>query len=130
MRRQRLGAGIVGAVAGVLTALSLAHLAHGICVVTGASTWECWSMAIGIDLGFVALEVSNLTSGEVARKKVERWVRWATAGTLLGSAALNALAFGAQSEGMMVWPAALIGFAIPALIYVMTRVGTTVWLSR
>jgi hypothetical protein len=44
------------AVASTLTALSLTHLAHGISIVTAAPRWENWAMAIGIDLGFVALE--------------------------------------------------------------------------
>jgi hypothetical protein len=30
-----------------LTALSLSHLAHGVEIVTGSSTWESWAMAIG-----------------------------------------------------------------------------------
>ena len=53
-RRQQWSAVTVALVAVVLTALSLSHLAHGIELVTRAPAWEAWSMAIGIDLGFVA----------------------------------------------------------------------------
>jgi hypothetical protein len=54
--RQSDAAIAIGGVGVTLVTLSLNHLAHGIELVTGAPTWEAWAMAIGIDLGFVALE--------------------------------------------------------------------------
>jgi hypothetical protein len=59
LRRQAAAAAGVGGVACVLTALSLNHLARGIGMVTGAAEWEAWSMAAGIDLGFVSLELAQ-----------------------------------------------------------------------
>lgn len=40
------------------TALSLSHLAAGIAIVTSARPWEARAMAVGIDLGFVTLELA------------------------------------------------------------------------
>jgi hypothetical protein len=37
------------AVAGILLALSLSHLAAGLALVTGAGPFDGWLMAIGID---------------------------------------------------------------------------------
>jgi hypothetical protein len=50
------------AVALVLLGLSLPHLAGGIALVTGAASFDGWAMAIGIDLGFVALELAVLVA--------------------------------------------------------------------
>src|ERR1700757_5523057 len=50
------------AVALVLLALSLSHLAAGIALVTGAEPTDGWLMAIGIDLGFIALELAVLAA--------------------------------------------------------------------
>jgi hypothetical protein len=60
LRRQAVAAVGVGGVACVLTALSLNHLARGIGMVTGSAEWEAWSIAAGIDLGFVSLELAQL----------------------------------------------------------------------
>src|SRR5258706_14322249 len=86
LRRQAGTAVAVGLVAVTLTALSLSHLAHGITIVTGAEQWEAWAMSIGIDLGFVALELSQLAIGDRVRKQVARFARPAILGTLAGSA--------------------------------------------
>ena len=53
-------AAAVLAVAGTLLALSLSHLAAGIALVTGAGPSDGWLMAIGIDLGFIALELAGV----------------------------------------------------------------------
>src|SRR6266481_3473985 len=95
IRRQAGTAIGVGAVAVTLTALSLSHLAHGVEIVTGSSTWESWAMAIGIDLGFVALELSQLAINDKVSRQVSRFSRPAILGSLAGSAAMNAFAFAA-----------------------------------
>jgi hypothetical protein len=46
------------AVALALLGLSLSHLAAGVALVTGAGPSDGWAMAIGIDAGFVALELA------------------------------------------------------------------------
>jgi hypothetical protein len=84
-RRQGATAVGIGLVAITLTALSLSHLAHGVALVTGAEAWEAWSMAVGIDLGFVALELSQLaTVSDHVRRQVSRFARPAIVGTLAG----------------------------------------------
>lgn len=130
-RQQAYAASAVGTVALALTALSLTHLSHGIEMVTHAPVWESWLMAFGVDAGFVAIELALLCpmSDKTARA-IKSYATSAIGGTLVGSAALNALAFGAQAEGYMLYPAVLFGLAVPALIYAMTRIGATIWMGR
>ncbi len=128
VRRQAGTALSVGIVAAILTTLSLAHLAAGITALTGASAWEGWSMAIAIDLGFVALELAQLaTVSDKVRREVSRFARPAIICTLIGSAGMNALAFAGHyitvDPAAMTTAAIVLGVAIPALIYVLTRVG-------
>lgn len=130
MRRQALAAAGIGLVAATLTGLSLSHLAHGIALVTAAPDWQAWSMAVGIDLGFVGLELSQLTIGEKLRKAVACYTRPAIAGTLIGSAALNAFAFATGASGpLMQAAAAVLGLAIPGLIYALTRIGAAIYID-
>ena len=130
LRRQGAAAVGVGLVAGTLTALSLSHLAHGIEVVTAAPSWEAWAMAVGIDLGFVMLELSQLAAAtDKVAKHISRFTKPAIVGTLVGSAAMNGFAFAAQVSGLMIAPAVVLGLAIPGLIYAMTRVGAGLYID-
>jgi len=130
-RRRAVACTAVGAVALTLTGLSLTHLSRGIALVTGAPTWEAWAMAVGVDLGFVALEVALLLEcDERRRRQSERWARPAILGTLTFSALLNALAFAWAATGWMIYPATALGLAVPALVYAMTRVGSIQWMGR
>src|SRR5215467_10775455 len=131
LRRQAGTAVGVGAVAVTLTTLSLSHLAHGITIVTSAEGWESWAMAIGIDLGFVALELSQLAAtNDKVRKQISRFTKPAIIGTLTGSAGMNAFAFAAQAVGASMTAAAItLGVAIPALIYALTRVGAALYID-
>jgi hypothetical protein len=131
VRRQAGTAIGIGAVAITLTTLSLSHLAHGITIVTGAEGWQSWAMAIGIDLGFVALELAQVaTVAEKVRKQVARFARPAIVGTLTGSAGMNAFAFAAQTANHWMMAAAVtLGIAIPALIYSLTRVGAALYVD-
>jgi hypothetical protein len=129
--RQQWSAGTVAAVAMVLTGLSLSHLAHGIELVTRAPAWEAWSMAVGIDLGFIALEIAQLCAATpTVRREIARYTTPAIIGTLVASAVMNGLAFGAQAEGWMVYPAVGLGVAIPALVYALSRVAFGLSVSR
>jgi hypothetical protein len=130
-RRQALAGVGVAIVAGSLVGLSLTHLAHGIEIVTASPSWEAWSMAVGIDLGFVGLEMAQLTAAtDTVRKAIGGYVRPAIIGTLAGSAALNAFAFGSQAPGWMLYPAVLLGLAIPALIYALTKIGAVLLMDK
>ena len=114
-----------------LTALSLSHLAHGITIVTGADIWEAWAMSIGIDLGFVALELAQIAVvSDKVRKQVSRFAKPAIVGTLTGSAAMNAFAFAAQTVNPYMMAAAVtLGVAIPGLIYALTHVGAALYID-
>ena len=131
MKRQQIAAGAVAAVAFVLTGLSLSHLAHGIALVTNAPALEAWAMAIGIDLGFVALELAQLCAATAANlRSVETFSRPAIVGTLIVSAVMNAFAFGSAAEGSMIYAAAALGVAIPALIFALSRVAFGLSVAR
>jgi hypothetical protein len=128
LHRQGATAMSVGIVAAILTTLSLAHLAAGITALTGASAWEGWALAIGIDLGFVALELCQLaTVSEKVRKEVSWFAKPAIVGTLVGSAGMNAVAFASRyitiDPVAMTAAAIVLGVAIPTLIYCLPRVG-------
>jgi hypothetical protein len=123
LRRQAWTAVGIGIVALTLTALSLSHLAHGIVGVTGCEAWEGWAMACGVDLGFVGLELAQLTVGDRVRKQIAPYSRPAIIGTLTGSAVMNAVAFSGQAHNTWLLAAAIaFGIAIPALLYCLTQV--------
>jgi hypothetical protein len=117
------------AVAGILLALSLSHLAAGIALVTGAGPFDGWLMAIGIDLGFIALELAVLAAPADKRGAVARYAAPAIIATLAISAAMNGFAFEAHADGLLIYPAAALGLAIPALIYALTKVAATLWID-
>ncbi len=63
-------------------------------------------MAVGIDLGFIALDIAQLCAATPSvRREIARYTTPAIIGTLVASAVMNGLAFGAQAEGWMVYPA-------------------------
>ena len=114
----------------MLTALSLNHLATGIEIIAHASGWEAMALAVGVDLGFVALELSQLAIGDKLRRQVGKYAKPAIIGTLVGSAAMNAFAFAAQANGYCMLAAAVtLGVAIPGLIFAMTKVGALMWID-
>ncbi len=129
-RQQAFGSAVLAFVAVALTVLSLTHLAHGIEVVTNCPGWEAWAMAVGVDLGFVALEIAKVTSRERTINKIGTHLNVAIIGTIVASSALNAMAFGFAATGWLVYPAVTLGLAIPAMVYVLTKCGTTMWLDR
>lgn len=130
IRRQAMASAAVGAIGLVLTGLSLSHLSHGVTLATGVPQWEAWSMAIGIDLGFIGLECAQLCAAtETVRKVVSRYARPSIIATLAGSAIMNAFAFASGALGWLIAPAVALGLAIPALIYVLTRIAVAMWID-
>jgi hypothetical protein len=131
IRRQSIAAVGVGLVACVVTGLSLHHLADGIMLVTRAPAWEAWSEGTGIDLGFVSMELASIAATtDRLRKAIGRYTRPAIAGTLAGSAIMNAFAFGMQADGAIMMAAgAMLGAAIPALVYCLTRIGAAMYVD-
>jgi hypothetical protein len=124
LRRQHVAAAAVATLAGALTFLSVHHLATGYGAVTHCADWEAIVSAIGLDCGFLLLEIAQLvTVRDTTLKVVARWANPAIAVTLAGSAALNSFAFmqGATSP-LAIDAAAAIGCFLPGFIYVLTRV--------
>lgn len=115
-----------------------ARLAGPIPVASGERRCDChglrrarrWLMAFGIDLGFVALEIAMLIAPAAARLAVARYASPAIIGTLVTSAAMNAFAFASHAQGLMIYPAIGLGFAVPALVYALTKTGATIYLER
>jgi hypothetical protein len=124
LRRQHIAAGAVATLAGALTFLSVHHLAFGYQAVTGCAQWEALVSAIGIDCGFLLLEIAQIvTVRDTTLRFVSRWANPATVVTLVGSASLNSFAFmqGAPRP-FAVTAACLMGCFVPGFIYVLTRV--------
>jgi hypothetical protein len=97
--RQSLSATGVGLAIIVLTTLWLSHLASGITIVTHSPAWQGWALAVGIDCGFILMELACITTvADKVRRVVERYARPAIAGTLAGSAMMNAFAFASDAS--------------------------------
>ena len=75
-------------VALALLGLSLSHLASGVAIVTACGERDGWLMAVGIDMGFIALELALLVAPAAVRPAVARYASPAIVGTLATSAAL------------------------------------------
>jgi hypothetical protein len=131
MARQRGAAYGIGSVAIVLMGLSLSHLASGVQSLTHGDTWHAWAMAVGIDAGFIGLELGQLcVSTETMRKAVAKWAEPTIIGTLIVSAIMNAYAFASTTDNLAIACAACaLGISIPSLIYVLTRVSVALWLD-
>ena len=86
-------------------------------------------MAIGIDLGFIVLELAVLVAPADKRAAVVRYAAPAIVGTSSISAAMNGFAFAAYASGFLIYPAIGLGLAIPALIYTLTKVAATLWID-
>ena len=86
-------------------------------------------MAVGVDLGFIG----DRPIGRGDAGGPQRHLRYtvpAIVGTLVASAMMNALAFGAQATGWMLYPAVGFGVAIPALIYALSSVAFGLSVAR
>ena len=129
LRRQSFMAAGIGFVAVALIALSLKHLAQGVEIVTHTGGWQAWALAIGIDLGFIATELAQITVGEKLRKSIVCYTKPLIIGTMAGSAAMNAFAFASDASGWQLYAAAALGLAIPALIYALTRIGAAIYID-
>ncbi len=43
---------------------------------------------------------------------------------------MNAFAFGSHAQGLMIYPAIGLGFAVPALVYALTKTGAIIYLQN
>jgi hypothetical protein len=71
-----------------------------------------------------------LIAPAAVRPAVARYASPAIIGTLATSAAMNAFAFASHAEGLMIYPAIGLGFAVPALIYALTKTGAIIYLEK
>jgi hypothetical protein len=118
-RNARAAAWFIAAVVLALLGLSLSHLAHSIAMVSGAQEWQAISMAIGIDLGLIALEYAAITSSATpVYPHVRLWIRGGVLTTIVFSMLFNALAFhaGATTPVHQIL-AVILGLTVPGLIY-------------
>jgi hypothetical protein len=116
-------------VALALLGLSLS-LASGVAIVTGSGERDGWLVAIGIDMGSIALELALLVAPAPTRPTVARYASPAIVVTLATSAAMNAFAFASHADGLMIYPAIGLGFAVPALVYALTKSGAIMFFAR
>jgi hypothetical protein len=119
----------MGGVAVAPTGLSLMHLAHGVEAVTQSSPWESWAMAIGIDIGFIGAELTQVIVGEKLRRAISRYLQLTILGTLFMSAGMNVAAFAGHANGWLAYPGVLFGLAIPGLIYLTTRIAAAIYID-
>ena len=110
------------AVIATLLFLSLSHLADGIRLVTRCASWEAISLAVGIDVGLVIAEAALLVAGARAFAAIQRYAMAMIGGTLVVSAALNALAFANGAEGWMLSASIAFGIFIPVAVFVLTKI--------
>lgn len=120
----------IGLCATVVTGLSLNHLASGIDQLTHSGAYQSWAMAVAVDCGFVSLELAQLTISDKLRAKLSSYFRPAVIGTLAWSAALNAMAFAGEASNVAAQAAGVaLGLSIPALIYLLTKIGAGMYLD-
>lgn len=118
-------------VAIVLTGLSLTDLANGFQIVTKCPGWQAWSLAIGIDCGFISFETALMVAPTKAiRDRRSTWATPAVIGLMTGSALFNAVAFSANADGYYVYVAWGLGVAIPAVIFAMTKIAGDMLLEQ
>jgi len=131
LNRQAVSSYAIGVVALIMTGLSLDDLSQGVTMITGEHGWHSIAMALGIDCAYNSLEIAGICCATVAAwNKVSRFVKIGLGLTMGSSALLNALAFQSHADGLL-WKlaAGAMGLAIPALIYILTRVATTLYID-
>jgi len=130
MRRQSYAAMGIISIGAALTVLSVTHLASGIEIVTQCKSWEAKLMAGIIDLGLILTELSLLfCSSDKLFKAIKTKATCVIVGTLTGSAIMNAFAFSSHAQGWMIIPGVLLGFAIPAMIFLITKIGAAMYID-
>jgi hypothetical protein len=113
----------IGGVALILMILSVCHLATGIQAVTHSALWEATALAIGIDAGFVAVELALLVVGERVRRQIMPFAKPTVYITLCGSALLNSYSFAGQADSYPMAAAGVaFGLAVPGLVYLFTQI--------
>jgi hypothetical protein len=113
-KKTPIGKTVLAIVTLIFIAISLTDLAHGFELLTHMPVWQCWLLAIGLDLFYCGVEMHLLT-----QEKPSAEVTY-TAAALMGvtvsmSSLLNGLAFASAADIPML--AGVAGGAIPFLIF-------------
>ncbi len=130
---KRMGKHIIRALAAVIftiLAVSLEHLAHGITTVTNSAAWAGWSLAIAIDVGMIASEVTLILLAKMPDIGVESYAKRYVIATIAVSMALNTLGFWPEDvDYVSAALAVALGCGIPAGVYHLTRVAGRIWIA-
>jgi hypothetical protein len=122
-------AAFVMTIALALLGLLLSHLASGVAILIGSNERDGWLMAIGIDLAFVALELAMPCLWHWPKKGLP-WPATPYLPSLLGHPSHDEwFCLRSHAQGLMIYPAIGLGFAVPALVYALTRAGATMFLQ-
>jgi len=81
-------------------------------------------MAIGIGMGFVVLELAMLVAPAATRPAVARHAAPAIIGVTTSAA------FASHADGLLIFPTIGLGFAVPALVYALTKTGAIMFFAR
>jgi hypothetical protein len=77
---------------------------------------------------FIALELAVLVAPANKRAAVVRYAAPEIIAKPFIAADIANVAFEAHADGLLIYPAAALGLAIPALIYALTKVAATLWI--
>jgi hypothetical protein len=83
-------------------------------------------MAIGIGMGFVALELAMLVAPAATRPAVDRYA----APAIIGIGVTTSAAVASHADGLLIFPMIGLGFAVPALVYALTKTGVIMFFAR
>jgi hypothetical protein len=112
--------------------VSLEHLATGIKEITHSASWSAWALAIAIDVGMVASEVTLIVLATLPNIMVSTYAQRYVIATVVISIALNIWAFwpeNAHGEVIAMGLAAILGAGIPLGVFHLTRVAGRIWLA-
>jgi hypothetical protein len=126
LRLQHISAVLLGTVASAMTIVSLSHIAGGVGHIThnAVPEWQCWGLAIGLDVNYVAMEMAGVVAAvQHVRDRLHRLTRWGIPAVMGFSMSLNALEFTAGATNAYELAAGVaMGVILPALVFLTFRV--------
>src|SRR5215475_1473067 len=100
-RLQHMAAALITGVAAAMTAVSLQHIAGTFIHQTGIADWQAWSMATGIDVNYVGMELAGVVAAtQGTRDKLHKFTKFGIPAIMLFSQACNVLEFTHNSSDM------------------------------
>lgn len=123
--RQRVALA-VGATGCSVLGLSVWHCTDALALLTGSPPFLAFLLAVGIDCGLVACEVSGVVGGALAR----RYSRLYVALAVVLSAVLNAVASAQHAQAGFEALAYGVGALVPVLVLILGSVASHLWTER